>query len=560
MHDSLSHFELWTGLFGGLALFLFGMDIMTGALKRAAGDYLKDVLGRLTRNRFLGVGVGAFVTAVVNSSSVTTVILVGFIAAGLLSMAQSVSIIMGANIGSTFTAQILAFKVTSFALPMLTAGFLLSFVPSREDVQDYGRIVLGAGLVFYGMGVMSDAMVPLRSYPAFLDFITTLAHPLAAAAVGAVFTAVIQSSAATTGIVIVLAGQGLIPLESAIAIALGANIGTCATAGLAVIGKPREAVRAALVHVLFNIAGVALWIGFIPQLAEFVRWLSPTVGHLDGLARSAAEAPRQVANAHTIFNVANTILFIGFTTQIALLVEWLVPDRPLSAEGLLEPKYLDEAVLSTPAVALGNARLEIGRLGEHVLSMVQRVLPTAVAGSRRDLDALAVLDKAADRLHRAVLGYLGKISIGSLSQDQARQLMQLIEVANDLEHIGDRVATDVVTSARKRLDEHTVVSKAAITAITTLHHEVTRALEDALTAVRTEDEKLAATVRSMKREVAAIARSIERAGVSDLAADPSHHLMRYVREVELLEILDGVFKIARRIARSQLPMPAEEEA
>jgi phosphate:Na+ symporter len=559
MQEPLDHFALWTGLFGGLALFLFGMDIMTSALKRAAGDYLKDLLGRLTRNRAMGVGVGAFVTAVVNSSSVTTVILVGFIGAGLLSMAQSVSVIMGANIGSTVTAQVLAFKVTNFALPMVTVGFLLSFVPSREDVQDYGRILLGIGLVFYGMAVMSDAMVPLRSYPPFLDLVRDLANPIAAAIVGALFTAVIQSSAATTGIVIVLAGQGLISLETAIAVALGANIGTCATAGLAVIGKPREATRAAVVHVLFNVAGVALWIGFIPELAAFVRWLSPTVGHLEGLARTAAEAPRQVANAHTIFNVGNTLLLIGFTPQIARLVEWLVPDRPLREEDPLAPKFLDEALLSTPAVALGNARLEIARLGGHVLSMVRRVLPTAVSGSRRDLSALSVMDKAADRLHRAILGYLSKVSSGSLSPEQAHQLMQLLEVANDLEHIGDRVATDVVTSARKRLDERTAVSEQGIAAITTLHGEVIRALEGALTAVRTEDEELAAKVRHMKREVAGITRAIERESVDHLTADPSHRLMGYVREVELLEILDGIFKIARRIARSQLPQRTAEE-
>lgn len=556
MAQPLDQFALWTGLFGGFALFLFGMDIMATALKRAAGSYLKDLLGRLTRNRFLGVCIGAFVTAVVNSSSATTVILVGFIAAGLLSMAQGVSIIMGANIGSTFTAQILAFKVTTFALPMLTVGFLLSFLPSRGSTQDYGRILLGAGLVFYGMGLMSDAMVPLRSYPPFLDFITTLAHPIAAAAVGAVFTAVIQSSAATTGIVLVLAGQGLLSLEAAIAIALGANIGTCATAGLAVLGKPREAVRAAVVHVLFNVAGVILWIAFVPQLADVVRWLSPTAGHLDGLARSAAEAPRQVANAHTLFNVVNTLLFIGFTPQIARLVEWLVPDAPLSKEEMLEPKYLDDALLSTPAVALESARLEAARLGTHVLSMVKSAMPAAVSDSRRDLEALSAMDKAADRLHRAILAYLGRISIGSLSEDEARQLMQVIEVANDLEHIGDRIATDIVTSARKRIDEHASMSQPAIIAITALHERVARALGDALTAVRTKDEQLASAVRQMKHEVSATARSIERASVSQLAADPAHHLMSYVREIELLEILDGVFKIARRIARSQLQLSA----
>ena len=341
-HDvsvELDQFALWTGLFGGLALFLYGMDVMTVALKRAAGDHLKDLLGRMTSNRFVGVGVGAFVTGIVNSSSVTTVILVGFISAGLMSMAQSVAVIMGANIGSTVTAQILAFSVTRFALPMVTLGFLIAFIPKGETTREYGRMLLGAGLVFYGMGLMSGAMAPLRDYPPFIDFIGTLANPIAGALAGMAFTAIIQSSAATTGIVIVLAGQGVMTLETAIAVALGANVGTCATAGLAVIGKPREAVRAAVVHVLFNVAGVAIWIGFIPQLAEIARAISPGADNVPGALRAAAELPRQVANAHTIFNVVNTLVFIGFTTQIARLVEWLVPDRPLDADEPLLPKY-----------------------------------------------------------------------------------------------------------------------------------------------------------------------------------------------------------------------------
>ena len=298
MEGSLDHFELWTGLFGGLALFLFGMDLMTKALKRAAGDHMKDLLSRFTRNRFLGVGMGILVTGIVNSSSVTTVIVVGFISAGLMSMAQSISIIMGANIGSTVTAQILAFNVTRFALPLITVGFALSFAAKRDEHQEYGRLLLGLGLVFYGMGVMSDAMAPLRGYRPFIEFIASLSHPLAAALAGAAFTAVIQSSAATTGLVIVLAGQALMSLETGIAVALGANIGTCATAVLAAIGKPREAIRAAAVHVLFNVAGVLIWLGFIPQLAELARLLSPSSDHLTGLARMASETPRQVANAH----------------------------------------------------------------------------------------------------------------------------------------------------------------------------------------------------------------------------------------------------------------------
>lgn len=557
MTEGFDHYELWAGLFGGLALFLFGMDIMTRALKRAAGDYLKDILGRLTRNRFLGVAVGAGVTGIVNSSSVTTVILVGFISAGLLSMAQSVSIIMGANIGSTVTAQILAFKVTQFALPTIAVGFLIAFVAKREDVQEYGRMLLGVGLVFFGMGLMSDAMAPLRSHAPFVEFLSTIQSPVAAAIVGAAFTAVIQSSAATTGIVIVLAGQGLISLETAIAVALGANIGTCATAGLAAIGKPREAVRAAVVHVLFNVAGVAIWIGLIPYLADAARWISPAADHLTGLARSAAEAPRQVANAHTLFNVVNTLLFIGFTTQIARLVERLVPDRPLAADELSTPKFLDDTLLSTPAVALDNVRFEIARLGQHVVAMLRAVVPTAIAGDRRDLASLADMDKATDALHRAIVGYLGRISLSNLSKDQARDLMQLIEVTNDLEHIGDRVATDIVTSARKRLDEKAPISSQSAKAIAKLHDDICNALEGAIKAVVEEDVDLATKIRDLKKEVRSYGRGIGRQGLERLSAGSGNDIPAYVREIELLEILDGIFRIVRRIARSQLPAPEE---
>ena len=558
MELPINHYALWTGLLGGLALFLFGMDLMTVALKRAAGDYLKDILGRLTRNRFMGVGVGALVKGIVNSSSVTTVILVGFISAGLLSMAQSISVIMGANIGSTVTAQILAFKVTEFSLPLIAFGVLIIGLANRNVWRDYGHMLLGFGLVFYGMGLMSDSMAPLRSYPAFTDFIVSLLNPFTAILVGTAFTAVIQSSAATTGIIIMLAGQGLMTLETAIAIALGANIGTCATAGLTVIGKPREAVRAALVHVLFNVAGVLVWIMFIPQLADLARLVSPTVEGLSAATRSAAETPRQIANAHTIFNIANTLLFIGFTTQFARLVEWIVPDRPLSETELLPPKFLDASLLSTPAIALGNARLEIGRLGEYVHDMLQKALPAAISQSSRDLDELEELDKPADDLHREILAYLGKISLTSLSSIEGRTLMRLAEVANDLEHIADRIATDIVTSARKRILARVQLPPTVLEPVMRLHGEVGTALRESVKAVVDNDDVLAAKVRGMKREVGTITQQIESESVKRLSTAPKLGLTSYVREVELIEILDGIFKLARRIARSQLSVKTSE--
>jgi phosphate:Na+ symporter len=540
MTGELDKFVLFTGLFGGLALFLFGMDLMSAALKRAAGGQMKDMLGKVTGNRFMGAGLGAIVTGLVNSSSVTTVIVVGFISAGLMSMAQSVSVIMGANIGSTMTAQILAFNVTRFALPTITLGFLVSFLSKRQDWQDYGRMLLGLGLVFYGMGLMSAAMTPLRSNEVFLDFIATLQNPVLAVVTGIVFTAIIQSSAATTGIVIVLAGQGIMTLETAIAVAMGANIGTCATAGLAAIGKPREAVRAAVVHVLFNVSGVLVWILFIDRLAAVAQAVSPI-----------GDVPRQVANAHTIFNVANTMLFIGFTAQIARFVEWLVPDRAIARDAPLTPMYLDKELVSTPAFAIGNARREIGRLGEHVTGMLRMALSANLSGSRAELEKLSEMDKPVDDLHRAILTYLGEVSKARLSEDQSRDLMQLVSVANDLEHIADVIGSHMVTSTRKRMDEGARISPDTGKRLSDYHSAVARALEGSVQAVVRENVETANAVRDMKIEVVEMSRYISRTRFERIKkADGA--IGRYVREVELLELLDGIFKTARRIARSQI--------
>ena len=551
MDSPFTSFDLWAGLLGGLALFLFGMDVMTQALRSAAGDYMKDVLSKLTRNRFVGVGMGAFVTAIIQSSSVTTVILVGFISAGLMSMSQSVAVIMGANIGTTITAQILAFKVTKLALPIIALGFGVAFTAKRNEWRQVGMVVLGLGMVFYGMSVMSDGLNPLRSYEPFIEFMVNLHNPLLGAAVGMAFTALVQSSSATTGILIVMASQGLIALEPAIAIALGANIGTCVTAGLSVIGKPREAVRAAVVHTLFNVVGVLIWIAFIPQLAQLAEWMSPTAEGLSGMDHLAAETPRQIANVHTFFNLANTLLLVGFTTQIARLAEWLIPDRPIKPDEAMLPKYLDLSLLPTPSIALEAARLEIGRLGERVSEMVTAIMPAAISGSRWQLEKVAAMDKLVDALHIAIIDFLGKVSIAKLTSRQSNELMQLAEVTNDLEHIGDRIATSMVTSAQKRIDEDVNVSPQTAKMLTEYHAFVVVALEDALQAITREDADLAKDVSRRKKSFSALSRRFVEHGFGRLTADEPNRLKTYAREVEVVEILDGVFTIVRRIARSQ---------
>jgi len=334
-------------LFGGLALFLFGMMQMEEGLKAVAGERMKNILATLTTNRYMGVFTGAFVTAVIQSSSVTTVLVVGFISAGLMSLAQSIGVIMGANIGTTITAQIVAFKITKAALLLIAVGFSMLFIAKDEKVRHYGGMTMGLGMIFFGMHVMGEAMQPLRSYEPFLDLMKSMDNPLIGVLISLVFTAIIQSSSASTGIVIVMAGQGFISLQAGIALAFGANIGTCATALLAVIGKPREAVRAALVHLGFNVCGVLIWLPFIGFIADLVTSISPAYPSLSGTARLAAETPRQIANAHTFFNIANTLIFIWFTAQIARLVEWLVPDRPLAEAALIvRPRFLQEELLS----------------------------------------------------------------------------------------------------------------------------------------------------------------------------------------------------------------------
>ena len=551
MGNPLASFELWAGLFGGLALFLFGMDVMTKALKSAAGDYMKDILGKLTRNRFVGVGMGAFVTAIIQSSSVTTVILVGFISAGLMSMSQSVAVIIGANIGTTITAQILAFKVTKIALPLIAGGFLMSFTAKRENWRQIGMIILGLGLVFYGMSIMSTALNPLRSYDPFVQFMISMQNPILGVAVGALFTAVVQSSSATTGILIVMASQGLIGLESAIAIALGANIGTCVTAGLATIGKPREAVRAAVVHTLFNVAGVLLWIAFIPQLVELAHLISPSAEGLTGTALLAAETPRQIANVHTFFNIANALIFVGFTSQIARLVEWMIPDRPIKPQKAMLPKYLDDDLLSTPSIALETVRLELRRMGKRVRKMVKDIMPAAITGTRADLERVAEMDKVVDALHIAIIEFLGKVSLTNLSTRQSKELMQLVEITNGLEQIGDRIATAMVTSANKRIDEEVSVSPQTARVLIDYHAMVVAALSDALKAVASQDSELAKQVSRRKKDFSEMSRGIVAHGLDRLTADEPNRLNTYAREMEVMEILDGVFTVARRIARSQ---------
>ncbi|HEC16461.1 MAG TPA: Na/Pi cotransporter family protein [Sedimenticola sp.] len=548
---------MFIGLLGGLALFLFGLEQMAEALKAVAGERMKGFLARLTANRFMGAVTGAFVTAIIQSSSVTTVLVVGFISAGLMSLAQSIGVIMGANIGTTITAQIVAFKITKASLAMLAVGFGMLFFSKQEKIILYGRVLMGLGMVFFGMSVMSDAMKPLHSYQPFLDFMVRMEHPLIGILAAALFTGLIQSSSATTGIVVVMASQGFITLPAGIALALGANIGTCVTTILASIGKPREAVRAGVAHILFNVFGVLLWVGFIDQLARLSAWLSPAYEGLSGAARLAAETPRQIANAHTLFNVANTLVFIGFTGPFTRLVEWLVPDKPLEEIPRISPKFLDEALIDTPSLALDRTHLEIARMGRRVREMLQRSMPAILSGDHQTLRRIAKLDDDVDFLHGRVITYLAQISKKSLTETQTRKFTDLMTAANNLENIGDVIETDLVELGHKRIDEGVVISQMTQEVLFQLHQAVAESIDLLLDALEG-DREAAERVIAMKQHIGRLADAAALHEAKRLAAEEPKRLQAYTIETSIIEKLKRIYYFAKRTAR--VTLPAEETA
>jgi len=481
-----------------------------------------------------------------------------------MSLSQAIGVIFGANIGTTVTAQIIAFKVTKFSLLFVAIGFVMVFISKNPKVRHYGSLIMGLGLVFFGLAVMSDAMKPLRSYDPFIALMRDVANPFIGVGIAALFTALVQSSSATTGVVIAMATQGLISLEAGIAMILGANIGTCVTAGLAAIGKPREAVRVALAHVSFNVGGVVLAFAFIPYLADLVRTISPSNEELDGMARLAAETPRQIANAHTVFNIFFSLFFLPFASILANFCERVLPDLPLTEEELIEtiikPRYLDEELIETPALALGRVRLEIGRLGEQVVAMHEEILDATLSRDREQLQQVEAMDESVDTLHRAIIRYLRKIRSSELSEEQGSQFVGLMEIANNFENIGDIIETDLVTVGTRTIDENIVISAPTREVLSRFHEAVGKSVDMALIAATEQDDTAAQDVIDMKARINALADAAALHGAQRLIADEPNRSRAYSREMEMIEKYKRIYYFAKRIAKAVLATPDEDDA
>ena len=548
----LNWFSMLVSLAAGLALFLYGIEIMSGALQMIAGRRLKSWLATVTHNRFVGALSGAAVTSVIQSSSVTTVLVVGFVSAGLMTTTQSIGVIMGANVGTTITAQIVAFKVTKAAMVLIAVGFSCWFFGKQEKFKAYGSTVLGLGLIFFGMNIMTEAMAPLRSYAPFLDFMQNMSMPLLGIFVSAGFTALIQSSSATTAIVIVMASQGFVELEAGIALALGANIGTCITAVLASIGKSIAARRAALIHVLFNVIGVLIWLPLIPFLANLSVMLSPEVMILDGLEKVAQEAPRQIANANTLFNIVNTLLFLPFTLYLGRFANWLIPTKKVIEKEIVSAKYLDRELLNSPALAMARVRLEVSHMGQIVIGMLDHF--SKVVGNRKksEIKEVSKIDDQVDVLQEYLLRYLGAIRKTQLTEYQSKEFMQLMAAIDHIEHVGDGVSVGLVGIAKKFIKFEIWSSEETREDFMKLLIELEKAFAYAMKAVSSEDQKAAQQVLLMSDDIEMAIAAIFNRQAEKLIHDGNRPLV-FRLEMAFCEQARHIYSLSRRIAILMLP-------
>ena len=413
-------------LLGGLALFLYGMHMMSDGLEEAAGDRMKTILEKLTSNRFLGILVGALITAVIQSSSATTVMVVGFVNSKLMTLSQAVWIIMGANIGTTITGQLVALNVSEMAPLMAIVGVVMVTFIKGKKINSFGEILAGLGILFIGMSTMSGAMGPLRNEPAFIDLMTTISNPFVAVLFGAGFTALIQSSSASVGILQTLAMGGLIPLSSSIYIIFGQNIGTCITSVIASLGASRNAKRATVIHLSFNLIGTAIFMLFI-QFVPFVAWMETFT----------TNPAAQIANAHTIFNIATTLLLIPFGYKLAKLPEMVLPVLPEEQEeSAIQLQFIDQNNIGNVPLAIQNLRLE----AQSMLNLAKDNLIEALGGVYGKEFEYEKIDKREDHINLInfeVAKYMSQVSLLHMNKTESAIVNGLYKSFADIERIGD---------------------------------------------------------------------------------------------------------------------------
>lgn len=489
------------GLIAGLGLFLYGMNLMGNGLQKAAGDRLKKIIELLTRNRFIAVLVGVFVTGVIQSSSATTVMVVGFVNAGIMQLNQAIGVIMGANVGTTVTAQLVSFDLEAIAPVAVGIGVIIHMVTKSEKLKSYAEILIGFGILFVGMTYMKDAMSPLREVQAFKDMLVNFGHnPILGILMGFTLTLLVQSSSASIGILLALASQGMLPLEAALPILYGDNIGTCTTALISSIGASKNAQRAAVMHLTFNIIGTLIFALILNRpIMMVVTSIDPT------------NIARQIANAHTLFNITNVIIQFPFAGLIVKIAERVIPEKPEELE-LKTTSFIDLRMLNTPSIALKNTIKECLHMGNKAKYSLENSMIALIDKDRDAAFRTFDTEKEINQLERDILEYLIQLSNAAISGEDRAIVDELFNTINDIERVGDH-ADNIAELSMYFIEKDLTFSEESIKDINTMYEKVMKTYEMSLQSMREGSSELALKVVKMEEQVDIIERSCRSAHI-----------------------------------------------
>ena len=482
--------DIAIGIMGGLGLFLYGMNLMGDGLQKSAGSKLKRIIELLTSNVIMGVLVGMVVTMVIQSSSATTVMVVGFVNAGIMSLPQAIGVIMGANIGTTITAQLVSLDVDFLAPVALGIGIVIYMFSNKPKHKNIAEILIGFGILFTGMDFMKEAVKPLAGYQGFTDMLLSFGHhPILGVLMGFAITAIVQSSSASMGMLIALASQGLIPITAALPILYGENIGTCVTSLISSIGASRNARRAAIMHLTFNVLGSMIFMFILSKpIVAIVTAIDPT------------DAARQIANAHTLFNILNVIILLPFNKLIVKLALKLVPETKSEQDDDKVVKYIDDRMIETPSIALANIVKETLRMGEKSKESLNAAMDGIVDKSKEKIELSFKREKLINELQKSILNYLLKLSKASLNEDSRETVDALFNTVNDIERIGDH-AENIAELAKDIVDLEISFSDVGIGELKDMYNKVVSTYTYALEAMRTSNVELACKVIKMEEQV-----------------------------------------------------------
>ncbi|MEG1410912.1 MAG: Na/Pi cotransporter family protein [Terrisporobacter sp.] len=485
--------EIAISLLGGLGLFLYGMNIMAEGLQKSAGDKLKRIVEKLTSNTFMGVIVGTVVTAIIQSSSAATVMVVGFVNAGIMNLTQAIGVIMGANIGTTVTAQLVSFKLEAIAPVALGIGIVMYLFSKKQKTKELSLVLLGFGILFTGMEFMKDAVKPLAEFEGFRNALIYFGnHQILGILAGFLITGIIQSSSASMGMLIVLASEGLIPLSAALPILYGDNIGTCVTSLISSIGASRNAKRAAIMHLTFNIIGTIIFMLVLNYpITKFVTYLDPT------------DSARQIANAHSIFNIVNVIILLPFAKYIVKLVLKFMPITEDENEEQAKTKYLDERILQTPSIALGNTVKEVIRMGEKANKSLEHSMKSLVNKSSADVEKTVKYEETVNTLQKEILNYLLQLSKSPLNDEERHKVDLLFNTVNDIERVSDH-AENISELSSIAIEKDLTFSDNAIEEMQNIYNKASENFTLSLKCLEEENKEMTSNIYKVEEEVNAL--------------------------------------------------------